>query len=111
MKWFVCVCLVLLATTPVFGGKMKNDSMQVYVYCYNMDGSPEAIGAAIPEHIEYWNAKGLEGYQGGPFADRSGGMIIFEAHDEATAKRLVAGDPFVVQAVVGDSWLKQWMRK
>jgi uncharacterized protein YciI len=32
---------------------------------------------------------------GGPFADRSGGLITFEADSGAEAERLVANDPFL----------------
>jgi uncharacterized protein YciI len=32
--------------------------------------------------------------RGGPFSDRSGGLIIFEAADEGAAGKTVAGDPF-----------------
>ncbi|RWU07300.1 hypothetical protein DWB63_01140 [Pseudodesulfovibrio sp. S3] len=73
-----------------------------------MSGNPEEIGEAVPGHIRYWEDLRLEGYRGGPFADRSGGMIVFTAVDEDQAKRIVAGDPFVERGVVGESWLKAW---
>ena len=59
-------------------------------------------------HVAYWHGLVLPGYLGGPFADRSGGSISFEAESRLKAKRLVASDPFVVADLLSESWLKEW---
>ncbi|WP_421902435.1 YciI family protein [Maridesulfovibrio sp.] len=111
MKWFLLVFLVIFSVTPAFGGDMKKDSKGTFVYYYLMEGSPEEIGKAVPAHVEYWESRNLSGFQGGPFADGSGGMIIFETKGEDSADQIVAGDPFVTKGFISDSRLKEWMPK
>ena len=41
-------------------------------------------------------------------ADRSGGLITFEAGSVEEAEQLVAGDPFVRAGLLEDAWLKEW---
>ena len=40
-----------------------------------------------PQHVSHWQALHLDGYLGGPFEDRSGGLITFETEDEEYAKQ------------------------
>ena len=44
---------------------------------------------------------------GGPFEDRTGGLITFDANDSA-AEGAVLGDPFVREDLVEARSLKQW---
>ncbi|TIH18525.1 hypothetical protein D0S45_04730 [Marinifilum sp. JC120] len=111
MKWFFLVFLVMFSVTPAFGGDMEKNSKGTFVYYYLMKGSPEAIGKAVPEHVEYWTSLKLSGYQGGPFADHSGGMIIFEAEGETSAGKIVGADPFVIEGFISESRLKEWILK
>jgi hypothetical protein len=54
------------------------------------------VRGVAPEHAAYWHGLGLRDYIGGPFADRSVGLITFEiASAEEAEERLVADDPFV----------------
>jgi uncharacterized protein YciI len=46
---------------------------------------------------------------GGPFADRSGGLITFEAGSLEAAERIIAADPFVREEVLESSVVKQWI--
>jgi uncharacterized protein YciI len=50
----------------------------------------------------------LREYLGGPFADRSGGLISFETDSHDDAAQLVAADSFVREGLVQCSWLKEW---
>ena len=52
--------------------------------------------------------RGLAHYLGGPFEDRTGGLITFDADDAAQAQRAVREDPFVLEGLVEAHWLKQW---
>jgi uncharacterized protein YciI len=79
-----------------------------FLYFYLMKHDPDAVRAAAAEHASYWHSLGLANYLGGPFADRSGGLITFEAESSAEAEQLVADDPFPQQGLIEQSWLKQW---
>ena len=78
------------------------------VYLYTMKHEPDAIRAAAPAHAAYWRDLGLREYVGGPFADRSGGLIMFAAGSAEEAGRLIAADPFYVEGLLEESILKEW---
>jgi uncharacterized protein YciI len=80
-----------------------------FVYFYFNRDDPPRIRQCVPAHVEYWRSANLKGYEGGPFTDRSGGLISFAAAslDEATA--LILADPFVVENLVSQSWIKEWI--
>ena len=82
--------------------------MTRYAYIYFMAGHGALIRETAPRHTEYWHSLGLRGYTGGPFADRSGGLITFLAEDDEAARGAVDGDPFTEVGVIGESWLKVW---
>ncbi|HSJ45558.1 MAG TPA: YciI family protein, partial [Euzebyales bacterium] len=69
---------------------------------------PDRVRRVAPDHAAYWRELHLDGYQGGPFADRSGGLIIFAAESAEYADQLVGGDPFVREELLKDRWVKQW---
>ena len=80
-----------------------------FVYFYLMKNNPEGIRNVAPRHAEYWKGKMLPDYLGGPFGDRSGGLICFSAEDIGAAEVLVAGDPFVKEDLLEVRWLKDWV--
>jgi uncharacterized protein YciI len=80
-----------------------------FLYFYLMRDVPDRVRAAAPEHAAYWRALGLRDYLGEPFADRSGGLINFEAGSAAEAEQLVADDPFVRGDLLDGRWVKEWM--
>lgn len=82
--------------------------MPRFVYFYLMSNKPDAIRSVASRHAAYWHEQRLPGYQGGPFEDRSGGLILFSAADESTAATLVAHDPFLKENLLADHWLKVW---
>jgi uncharacterized protein YciI len=75
---------------------------------YLMRDQPDRVRAAAPGHAAYWRELGLPGYLGGPFADRSGGLITFEVDSWETAERLVEDDPFQREDLLDGRWLKEW---
>ena len=77
-------------------------------YIYFMKDDPDRVAAVAPEHAAYWRRLELREYLGGPFADRSGGLISFETDSPDDAVQLVADDPFVRQGLVERSWVKEW---
>ena len=79
------------------------------VYCYMMREEPDRVRAVAPQHAAYWRGLDGRGYIGGPFADRSGGLITFEIDSNEEARRLIAADPFVQQDLLEASWMKEWI--
>jgi uncharacterized protein YciI len=79
-----------------------------YAYFYLMKADPDAVRLVAPRHAAYWNKLQLAGYVGGPFADRTGGLIIFEAPDDVEAQRTVTADPFTLEGLIAVHWLKEW---
>jgi uncharacterized protein YciI len=82
-------------------------SMRV-LYFYLMRDAPDRVRAVAPQHGAYWHALGLRDYLGGPFGDRSGGLIIFEVASAEEAEGLVAEDPFVLEDLLERRWVKEW---
>lgn len=82
--------------------------MSRFLYFYRMRPASDAIRAAVPAHVEYWRSRNLPEYIGGPFADRTGGLITFAASSLETARRTVQDDPFVQEDLVADSWVREW---
>lgn len=80
-----------------------------FLYFYLMKEAPDRVREVAPQHAAYWRDLGLSAYLGGPFADRSGGLITFEAESSADAEALVAGDPFVGEGLLEHYWVKEWM--
>jgi uncharacterized protein len=78
-------------------------------YLYWMKDDPDRVRTVAPEHAAYWRNLGLPGYVGGPFADRSGGLITFDADSLEQAAGIIAGDPFVQEELLESSVVKQWM--
>ncbi len=74
-----------------------------------MKKESDKVQSVVPLHVEYWRQRNLKGYMGGPFADRSGGLITFEAESIEEATRIIVNDPFVSEDLLEDKWIKQWM--
>ncbi|MCL4536224.1 MAG: YciI family protein [Nitrospirae bacterium] len=79
-----------------------------FVFFYFMKKEPEKIRAVVPSHIEYWKTCNLKEYLGGPFSDKSGGLISFEAENLEEATRIIMNDPFVLQGLLENKWVKEW---
>jgi uncharacterized protein YciI len=67
------------------------------------------VRAAAPKHAAYWRELRLGGYLGGPFADRSGGLITFQTHSAAQVQALAANDPFLREGLLERHWVKEWL--
>lgn len=82
--------------------------MKRFAFVYFMKDSPLKIREVVPYHVDYWTQHRLDGYVGGPFVDRTGGLISFEASSQVEASALVADDPFSVHGLLELSWVKEW---
>lgn len=80
-----------------------------FLYFYLMRDVADRVRTVAPEHAAYWRELGLRDYLGGPFVDRSGGLITFEVASADEAERLVADDPFVREDLLERRWLKERM--
>ncbi|MBI5848934.1 MAG: hypothetical protein HZB31_13500 [Nitrospirae bacterium] len=79
------------------------------VFFYFMKNDPDKIREVVPAHIAYWKNSNFQNYVGGPFADRSGGLITFEAPGNAEAAAIIEKDPFIVHGLIAEKWIKEWM--
>ena len=79
-----------------------------FAYLYFMKDDPDRIRGCVSRHVSYWQQQRLPGYLGGPFEDRTGGLIVFDADDTERARRAVEGDPFLQEGLLEASWLKGW---
>jgi uncharacterized protein YciI len=79
-----------------------------FAYFYLMRDDPDAIRIAVPKHVSYWRGLRLDGYLGGPFEDRTGGLITFETDEPGGAEMAVAEDPFVREGLLSAYWVKEW---
>jgi uncharacterized protein YciI len=79
-----------------------------FAYFYFMRREPERIRSVAPRHTAHWRGLALDDYEGGPFDDRSGGLITFRADDLEQARSAVADDPFVTEGLLAEHWLKRW---
>ena len=86
----------------------RADSRVCFAYFYLMKADPDRVRVVAPRHASYWRDLRLAHYRGGPFEDRTGGLITFDADDAAQAQRAVREDPFVLEGLVEARWLKQW---
>jgi uncharacterized protein YciI len=82
--------------------------MTQFAYMYFMTPDPDRIRRVAPQHTEHWQSLNLAGYAGGPFADRTGGLITFDVNGPDQAEEAVANDPFVREGLIERSWLKLW---
>jgi uncharacterized protein YciI len=80
-----------------------------FLYLYLMKDAPDRVRWLAPDHVNYWQGLRLDDYLGGPFADRSGGLITFETGSVSEAERLVGNDPFLRADLIERHWAKEWM--
>ncbi|NOZ04257.1 MAG: hypothetical protein GXO92_06585 [FCB group bacterium] len=80
-----------------------------FAYFYFMKNDPNKIRAIVPAHIGYWKGLDLPSCSGGPFADKSGGLIVFAAPNREEATRIVMNDPFLLENLIDHKWLKEWV--
>ena len=80
-----------------------------FVYFYFNRTELEKIRQAVPDHVQYWKTANPQGYIGGPFADRTGGLISFVASNLEDATKLILRDPFILEDLIAEKWIKEWI--
>jgi uncharacterized protein YciI len=71
-----------------------------FVYFYFNQNEPEKIRQVVPAHVGYWKSANVKGYMGGPFGDRTGGLISFVAPSLQDATEIILQDPFIREDLV-----------
>ena len=84
-------------------------AMKHFAFFYLMQDQSDRIRETVPSHIAYWKELKLAGYRGGPFSDRTGGLIVFLAESVDDAAAVVRGDPFVETGLLAEMWMKELM--
>ena len=80
-----------------------------FIYFYFNRNEPEKIRHVVPAHIHYWKTAKLKEYFGGPFGDRTGGLISFAASSSEEATTAIQQDPFVLEDLIAEKWIKEWI--
>ena len=80
-----------------------------FIYFYLNRHEPEKIRQVVPAHVQYWNASDLKEYMGGPFGDRTGGLISFAASSLEQATEIIRQDPFILEDLIEQKWIKEWI--
>ena len=88
-------------------GIQNNDRRFIYFYFNRND--PEKIRQVVPAHVEYWKTANIQDYMGGPFADRTGGSISFIASSLEAATTIILQDPFILEDLMAEKWIKEWI--
>ena len=88
--------------------EMQNNDRR-FVYFYFNRNEPDKIRQLVSAHIQYWKTVNIQGYLGGPFADRTGGLISFVASSLEEAAEIIQQDPFVLEDLIDQKWIKEWL--
>lgn len=78
-----------------------------WAYIYFMKNEAARVRDVAPRHAQYWRDTAAADHAG-PFSDRSGGLIIFDAADEDAAGEMIADDPFQREALLEQWLLRAW---
>jgi len=80
-----------------------------FVYFYFNRNQPEKIRQRVPTHVGYWKSANVKGFMGGPFGDKTGGLIFFVAQSLQDATEIILQDPFILEGLIEQKWIKEWV--
>lgn len=80
-----------------------------FVYFYLNRNEPEKIRQVVLAHVQYWKTANLNKYMGGPFSDRTGGLVSFFASSMEKAREIILQDPFALEDLIDEKWIKEWV--
>jgi len=71
---------------------------------------PEKFGAVRPRHREYLGKLAEDGVctVAGPFADGTGGTMIFQAADEAELTKILDADPYHLEGALAERTVREF---
>ncbi len=82
--------------------------MKKFIFFY-FNTRLEKVREVVPSHIDFWNNQQFESYTGGPFSDKTGGMIIFTANSLTEANEIIKKDPFMAGNLISEYYIKEWL--
>lgn len=83
--------------------------MKLFMFVYFLDDDIEKTKKSLGEHITYWKSRKFDYFKNGPFADKSGGLIIFSSGNYDQAQETVADDPLLQGNAIKQYWVKEWV--
>ena len=88
---------------------MADTTARYWVYVLRIIVDRAIYEPHLPAHLRYLKQLDADGILvlSGPFADRTGGMIIVQAADREAAQAIAEADPLVAQGV-DDYVLREW---
>ena len=82
--------------------------MKIYMFMYILTDDLDKVRKILGHHVGYWKGLELDYFKNGPFADKSGGLILFSAADADAAEEILGKDPLLQGNAVNQYWLKEW---
>jgi len=79
------------------------------VFFYFMKPGIANMKSVVEDHKNYWHGVNISAYEGGPFLDKTGGLIRFQAESYDQAMGIINKDPFVINDCLDKKWVKQWL--
>jgi len=83
--------------------------MKLFIFVYLLDEDFEKTKKYLGAHVTYWKSKKFGYFKNGPFADKSGGLIIFSSVGYEQAEKIVASDPLLLGNAIKQYWFKEWV--
>lgn len=83
--------------------------MKLFIFVYFLDEDIEKTKKYLGGHVSYWKSQKYDYFKNGPFADKSGGLIVFSSGNYEQAEKTVAGDPLLLGNAIKQYWLKEWV--
>ena len=80
-----------------------------FIYFYFNRREPDKVMQVVPAHVQYWKTANRKEYLGGPFTDRTGGLITFTTSSLEEAIEIILKDPFVLGNLIAEKWIKEWI--
>lgn len=83
---------------------------KTFIIIYTIQVDRATYEPYLPKHLEYLQQLNQQGHLllSGPFADRTGGMVLIQANSWDEAEAIARADPFVSSGV--DSYqLREWI--
>lgn len=83
--------------------------MKTYIFMYFLVDDVQKIKNTIGPHVKYWKNEEFNYYRGGPFSDKTGGLIIFTSKSYEEATEIINNDPFIKGDTLKEYLLKEWI--
>lgn len=83
--------------------------MKIFMFMYILADDLATVQASLGRHVSYWKELKFDYFRNGPFADKSGGMILFSSTSLDDAQKIVSQDPLLQNKAIRDYLLKEWI--